>query len=72
VAIESIDKGKCTGCGTCVRICPQDVLRMDKDGKPFIKYIDDCIVCMYCEEDCPTKAIFVSPVKTNPILLSWG
>ncbi|MGN0994855.1 MAG: 4Fe-4S binding protein, partial [Butyricicoccus sp.] len=33
---------------------------------------DDCIVCMYCEEDCPAQAIFVSPVKMQPYLLSWG
>ncbi len=49
-----------------------DVLRMGKDGKPYVKYIDDCIVCMYCEEDCPVQAIFVSPVKQQPYLLSWG
>jgi NAD-dependent dihydropyrimidine dehydrogenase PreA subunit len=72
MAIESIDKDKCNGCGICVKACNQDVLRMGEDGKPFVKYIDDCIVCLYCEEDCPKQAIFVSPVKMNPILLSWG
>ena len=72
MAIESINKDVCTGCGICVKACNQDVLRIGKDGKPYIKYIDDCIVCLYCEEDCPVNAIFVSPVKMNPILLSWG
>jgi len=72
MAIETIDKETCTGCGICVKTCPQDVLRMGKDGKPEIKYIDDCIVCMYCEEDCPTKSIFVSPVKMQHQFLSWG
>jgi NAD-dependent dihydropyrimidine dehydrogenase PreA subunit len=72
MAIEKIDKEKCIGCGICVKACNMDVLRMGADGKPYVKYIDDCIVCMYCEEDCPTQAIFVSPVKQQPYLLSWG
>lgn len=72
MSIETIDKDKCNGCGICVKACPQDVIRMGDDGKAVIKYVEDCIVCLYCEEDCPTEAIFVSPVKTAPILLSWG
>lgn len=72
MAIEKIDYEKCVGCGICVKACNQDVIRMGPDGKPFIKYVEDCQVCMYCEEDCPQQAIFVSPVKMNPILLSWG
>lgn len=72
MSIETIDKEKCTGCGICVKACPQDVIRMDDEGKAVIKYVEDCIVCLYCEEDCPAEAIFVSPVKTAPILLSWG
>ena len=72
MAIEKIDMEKCIGCGICVKACNQDVIRMGSNGKPYIKYVEDCQVCMYCEEDCPHDAIFVSPVKMNPILLSWG
>lgn len=72
MAIEKIDMEKCVGCGICVKACNQDVIRMGSNGKPYIKYVEDCQVCMYCEEDCPQNAIFVSPVKMNPILLSWG
>lgn len=72
MSIETIDREKCTGCGTCVKACSQDVIRMGADGKPVIKYVEDCIVCLYCEEDCPVGAVFVSPVKMAPILLSWG
>ena len=72
MAIERIDYEKCIGCGICVKAYNQDVIRMGPDKKPYIKYVEDCQVCMYCEEDCPQQAIFVSPVKMNPILLSWG
>lgn len=72
MSVERIDKDLCTGCGICVKACNQDVLRMGEDKKPYIKYVEDCTCCMYCEEDCPVQAIFVSPVKNQPYLLSWG
>jgi NAD-dependent dihydropyrimidine dehydrogenase PreA subunit len=70
--IERIDTEKCIGCGICVKACSQDVIRMGEDKKPYIKYVEDCTVCLYCEEDCPVQAIFVSPVKTNPLMVAWG
>ncbi len=32
MAIRSIDKETCIGCGTCVETCPMDVFRLDVDG----------------------------------------
>ncbi|WP_346665851.1 4Fe-4S dicluster domain-containing protein [uncultured Mailhella sp.] len=55
-AMECYHCGKCTGCGTCVNICPGDVLAM-KDGKPYVKYPDECIHCSSCMLDCPSSAI---------------
>jgi NAD-dependent dihydropyrimidine dehydrogenase PreA subunit len=50
-----------------------DVIRMDKKvKKAIIKYPEDCMLCGECLEDCPVNAITVSPVKTTPLLLSWG
>jgi NAD-dependent dihydropyrimidine dehydrogenase PreA subunit len=49
-----------------------DVIRMDEgSNKAVIKYPEDCMVCAYCELDCPEKAIYVSPVKHVPLLTSW-
>jgi NAD-dependent dihydropyrimidine dehydrogenase PreA subunit len=49
-----------------------DVIRMDeKSGKALAKYPEDCMVCAYCELDCPQKAIYVSPIKCVPLLTSW-
>jgi NAD-dependent dihydropyrimidine dehydrogenase PreA subunit len=50
-----------------------DVIRMDEiEGKAVIKYPDDCMLCLFCERDCPEGAIYVSPEKTMPVILSWG
>ena len=37
-----------------------------------IKYVDDCQLCLYCERDCPQKAIYVSPDKKITPLIAWG
>jgi NAD-dependent dihydropyrimidine dehydrogenase PreA subunit len=72
MVIENIDHEKCNGCGLCVKVCSCDVIRMDENKKAVIKYPEECIVCLYCEEDCPQKAIYVSPVKNFPLLTAWG
>lgn len=41
-------------------------------SKAVIKYVDDCMLCDFCELDCPQKAIYVSPVKSGPVAVSWG
>lgn len=72
MSIERIDSDLCTGCGTCVNVCSCDVIRMGEDNKAVIKYPEECIVCLYCETDCPAEAIYVSPVKTMPQIVAWG
>jgi len=41
-------------------------------SRAIIKYSDDCMLCIYCERDCPQKAIYVSPEKKALPLLAWG
>ena len=72
MAIERIDREKCIGCETCKKVCSCDVIRMDQDHKAYIKYKNECIVCLYCEIDCPVGAIYVSPEKMNKQLQAWG
>ena len=51
-----IDNEKCTGCGTCVDICPVTVFEMNEEKSVPIK-IDECILCRACEVQCPENAI---------------
>lgn len=55
-----VDTKKCTGCGTCVDICPMQVFGLDKSvKKSVVKKPDECIGCRACEVQCPAKAIVV-------------
>lgn len=54
----NIDFGKCTGCGTCVDVCPVGVYEL-RDEKSAVVDVDECLVCRVCETECPEGAIEV-------------
>jgi len=51
----TIDKEKCTGCGTCVDTCPVEALKI-VDSKAVVDP-DTCIDCGSCVDECPEGAI---------------
>ena len=51
-----IDVEKCDGCGTCVDVCPVEVFEIS-EGKSVVVNLDECLVCMACEVQCPNRAI---------------
>lgn len=54
-AKPKVNKGKCVGCGVCVRSCPAHTI-MIKNKKAVIQ-TDQCIRCYCCQELCPHDAI---------------
>ena len=51
-----VDAKKCTGCGTCVEICPVQAIRIEKE-KAVIE--DDCVECGACMYECPNGALSI-------------
>ncbi len=48
----------CIGCGTCYKVCPMDVFRIDTENmKSVIAYPESCQTCGQCYLNCPTGAI---------------
>ncbi|MEM0048931.1 MAG: 4Fe-4S binding protein [Candidatus Bathyarchaeia archaeon] len=58
VKIE-VNQEKCTGCGTCVDVCPVGTYEI-KDGKSVPVNVDACLVCRACETQCPSGAITIT------------
>lgn len=50
-----IDQDKCSGCGTCVAVCPYEALEL-KDGKSTLKE-NTCTGCGACAAVCRNKSI---------------
>ena len=68
MAIDELDRKRCSGCMICFSICPQDVFRMDRRlRKAVIKYREDCVACWSCEVFCPTGCIKVSEALPRPM-----
>ena len=53
-----INKDKCIKCGTCVQICPLNVLYQAAPlSEVTVRYPDECWHCRACAIDCRTQAI---------------
>jgi formate hydrogenlyase subunit 6/NADH:ubiquinone oxidoreductase subunit I len=53
--LRETDTDKCTGCGSCVDICPVNAIRME-DDLPVID-MEWCIGCGVCGLPCPVSAV---------------
>lgn len=53
----AINIEKCIGCGSCKTVCPGSLIKLNHDGKAYIKYPKDCWGCTSCIKECPVFAI---------------
>ncbi len=49
---------KCSGCGTCLEVCPHAVLARS-NGQVRIVDRDACMECGACAKNCATEALIV-------------
>jgi len=49
----------CKACGLCSAFCAEKIIQTDDTGLPYIKKMDSCIGCQFCEIHCPDFAITV-------------
>ena len=59
MAIISIDRDRCTGCGVCAVVCPAGVVAVDDDGTPATvpERAQFCMGCGHCEAFCASGAL---------------
>lgn len=53
-----IDEDICTGCGVCLRKCPQEAITGEKK-KPHKLHQDNCIKCGICYDACKFNSIVI-------------
>ncbi len=72
VAKIKIITEKCTGCGICIDVCPQEVIEI-ANGKAFLIDKDACMECGACGMNCPFASIDVKSGVgcTSAIISGW-
>ena len=67
-AITSVvDETLCTGCGTCIKLCPYNAIQKDEHG---VARVNDvlCKGCGVCAASCPEKAITMRHFSDKQVL----
>lgn len=66
--LELHAKKTCIKCGLCIRECPEDNIKMNKNNK--VKFGIKCMLCMRCIYNCPTRSI--TPWISKFIVIKGG
>jgi heterodisulfide reductase subunit A len=67
-AITSVvDEDVCTGCGTCIKLCPYNAISKNERGLATVNDVL-CKGCGVCAASCPEKAISMRHFSDRQIL----
>lgn len=63
-----IDEGTCTGCGTCIKVCPAGSISFNEDGVAVRNALsgEGCNACLACIHACPSGAFELPMGESNP------
>ncbi|MDH4122477.1 MAG: 4Fe-4S binding protein [Thermoplasmata archaeon] len=65
----TIDKGKCTECGTCVEFCKHSVFAIIDGESKVVKPFNCLVGCSGCVSKCQEGAIFFPSIKETTKLI---
>lgn len=63
-----IDQQKCTGCGLCLDVCPDQTISLE-EGKAVVSG-EKCLQCGHCAAICPTGAVEVKAIDPENLVFS--
>ena len=55
----------CLGAGDCIKVCPQNAIKIDIDKKIAVVDFDKCNGCGLCVRECPRKIIKLVPTDAK-------
>ncbi|MCK9313563.1 MAG: nitroreductase family protein [Methanocorpusculum sp.] len=62
-----IDYGICSTCGSCINVCPNNIILRDADNSPIVRPGPECISCGHCISVCPTGAMNIGTVEAPAV-----
>ena len=65
--ISEVDEDMCTGCGTCIAVCPNGAIERSEEDKAMVVEVL-CKGCGICAASCPEQAIDIRGFTTEQII----
>ncbi len=69
ILVHSINDERCTGCETCVKACPTNVLSLVAHKSRAVAF-EQCVQCELCARVCPTRALVMHREDEAPPTIS--